>query len=96
MLNTKLLGNVQTKTRSFTFYLLDNGSVCKVNGITDTHKTGQSFIGVKSFYSKLISSKSINIYKVSGLGNSRVWSIKKLKISAKCWVMKANNGCQKT
>jgi hypothetical protein len=93
MLNTTLLGNVQTKTRSDSFYLCDNGSVVKVNGITDTHITGQPFIGMKSFYSKPMPSNSINIYKARCLGNSRVWSIKKLKILAKCWVMPADNGC---
>jgi hypothetical protein len=92
--NTTLLKSVKSGTQSDSFYLCDNGLVIKINGVTDSHITGQIFVGLKSHYTKPMHSKSINIYKSRGLQqSSSVWSTSELQICAKCWVMPTDHGC---
>jgi hypothetical protein len=91
---TPLLKSVKAGTRSDSFYLTNDGLVIKINEITESQISGQGFPRLKSFYSKPMWSRSINIYKSRGLVlNSHVWSTDELNFHAKCWVMPTDNGC---
>ena len=85
---------VKINSRSDSFYLCENGLVIKVNGMSDTHITGRIFQNLKSFYKKPMPSKSVNIYKSTGVSHfPHIWRTSELRFSAKCWVMPTDNGC---